>query len=696
MSKYAIVLLLLCASAWAAVSRDGSCAAATTACTVGTGGSGVSASGDLAIFFAYRNASTTPPTLPSGYTSIATSTGGATNSFRVYCHEASGGSDASGTATSATGIIGLWYSGTGVPSTAACATQAVAIGVVASGNQSSGTAVTSVTYPSLTTSSGGMTSWIVGFMGDTVATDDCTPSGMTAVTSNVGNVISSDTNGAVASWAGGTCTVTAATYRTFVLEILAASPATGGTPTCQNFTDQSEPLNAVFTGAGYLRLYAPRNLLVGNSYFVFVTSSVGDTITVTDSANDSYYTAITKEDTTNTQIVTLFYAPNVAAGANQIEVHYSTSDQWITAQGMECTGVATANAVDVTSGNFAQSNTITAGSATPTASGELVIQGTWNDWTNPTSVTSFTAGSQTNITWALANADRAVGIAMQWGVYNSTAALNATMAQTGTSTGFVSVSAFFKTALAGTAFPASGIQIDAMKTLWILPTASGAPYGTFPRTEQFACPAADNAMVVQWVGPSPDTLTGITDSDSNTWTSTGTAACNISCTQSYYAQNATVSAAQNLTFSGSNGDDSAKLYCIRGASAGSFFDKTSTNSGDQTTAGTITASTTFTPSTATGLVLADIGVTSNTQIGTSSPSGSIFTSCLWSQQSVNPGGCDENNGWSTYLNATTSAETWTWTAWTAVAAGEWASRIDAFEAKSACSNYIGLLGVGCK
>jgi hypothetical protein len=503
---------------------------------------------------------------------------------------------------------------------------------------------------------------------------NCATSGCPTGTMGAGSPgVTAEYDGPTAAAAGDSYVALAETV-TFTAE-----GGSGGTPSCSLFTDQTEPNSGGFPSAGYTQIYLSQTAGANNAIIVGATGSPGDAVTVTDDQSDNFYAAAYNEDTTNTQTIQAFYAVGVNGSARQIQVHHSASDSWFTPFALVCTNVATANALDVSTGHFASSNTVTAGSATPNNSGDVWFQMFWNDYSTGAQST-ISAGSQSNITWALAQADRSESIGAQWGVYSSTAALNPTMSTTGNA-GFNSIAFALKSSSAGTPFP-TGIQVTAMKTFWI---GSGQNQGTLPRTEQFPCSASNDGIIVEWVGGSGDTLTGGTDSNSNSYSSTGSAVCTTGaggCSITYYAQNATVSPSQALTLSGAAGADSAKLFCVSGGSTTSFFDKTATATGDQTTAGNLTG-VSITPSTPNGLIISDISVTSNTQAGLTTPTGALFAGCLWSAQSVNPSGCDENNGWGTFLNSAASSYTFTWSPWSAfstTAAGSWVNRADAFEA----------------
>ena len=123
---------------------------------VGTGTGTTSATvpahtvGDIIIVFAYRTGSTTPPTLPSGYTSILTKTG-ATCSARLGYKIATSTSDTSGTWTNSSALVCHVYT-----SSLYGSGSSVAIG----GSASSNSTTVTVNFPALTMTNGGGTSWV--------------------------------------------------------------------------------------------------------------------------------------------------------------------------------------------------------------------------------------------------------------------------------------------------------------------------------------------------------------------------------------------------------------------------------------------------------------------------------------------------------------------------------------------------------
>lgn len=127
--------------------------------------------GDLFLVFTFRDGSTTPPTLASGFTTSSNG-GGNTCSHRVGWKIASSSSETVGTWSNATSLILIVLRG---------ADQASPIGA---NNLSTG-ASTTITYPSLTMQVADGSSWVFAFGGHRSANVaiDTVPSGMTLTAS---------------------------------------------------------------------------------------------------------------------------------------------------------------------------------------------------------------------------------------------------------------------------------------------------------------------------------------------------------------------------------------------------------------------------------------------------------------------------------------------------------------------------------
>jgi hypothetical protein len=200
-----------------AISLLGSTSTAATSGTI----PGTYAAGDMIVVFAFRNTSTTVPTLGSGFTSLATGSGN-TAGARLAFKRATSSSESSGTWTNATSLIILTYSGV------------AGIGKVGGGNPSatgsSGNSTT-VTYPTLTLDNASGSSYVVGVGGhrDSGASMVTAPTGMTNITGltsgTTGRTGAHDTNGGVTSWSSQNVAVggSAAGWLSFTLELIASA-----------------------------------------------------------------------------------------------------------------------------------------------------------------------------------------------------------------------------------------------------------------------------------------------------------------------------------------------------------------------------------------------------------------------------------------------------------------------------------------
>jgi hypothetical protein len=171
--------------------------------------------GDLAIVAAYRDGSNTAPTVPSGWTSVL-STSGNTNSLVVGRRILQAGDTGTGTWTNATNLVVHVYRGID---------PATPVGASAG----TGAQSTTVTYPALTLQVTDGTSWVAGFAGhrsvDTAI--ETPPTGMTNRSDSLNataELAGHDTNGGVASWSQQSVSVggTSSGWRSCTVEIRAA------------------------------------------------------------------------------------------------------------------------------------------------------------------------------------------------------------------------------------------------------------------------------------------------------------------------------------------------------------------------------------------------------------------------------------------------------------------------------------------
>ena len=307
------------------ISRTGSCSAATPSCTLSA-----AATGNLNLFFAYSKGSSTPPSLPSGYTSIATgnaNNGGTTGSYLLYCKVASSPFDtSSGTAQNASAVAGVSYSGTTVDTLAVPGTDCPVTGVSILVRNSAASS-TMVTYGGLSVEN--PNNWIVAFLGDS-AGSACTSSSLTGI-SSAGGVAVSDSNGTVSSFSQGTCSVTSSTWISVVLQVRGADPIPASSPglyrswgyagTSGNNGEYGNPWYFALETSG------PRQLAAGHLLLLYLKyPSPGVSVSsVTDNGaggGNSYSLETSCSDSNHTYAV---YYTLASEPATQIQVNFSAA-----------------------------------------------------------------------------------------------------------------------------------------------------------------------------------------------------------------------------------------------------------------------------------------------------------------------------------------------------------------------------------
>lgn len=191
-----------------AISFVGAASAAATSLTLPT-----HQAGDMLLLFAYRSGSTTPPTVPTGWT-VVNQAGNNNNAAVLAYRVATGAGTASGTWANATHISTSAYrssSGT------------LQLGATAADGGSGDI----LSYSGLTLQDADGSSWVAAFGGHRQATNvETAPSGMTNRTSTAtaGESAAHDTNAGVTTWTVKTVTVSPSSggtqgWRTAVLEI---------------------------------------------------------------------------------------------------------------------------------------------------------------------------------------------------------------------------------------------------------------------------------------------------------------------------------------------------------------------------------------------------------------------------------------------------------------------------------------------
>lgn len=656
-----VLLLLLCPSfAQAGISRTGSVAATATSGTFSA-----TATGDLKIVFAVNNGSTTVPTLPAGWTSIATiatSATGAVMAVNVGCNKSSSAGDTgTGTWTNATAVAGVSYSGTSVNTTGDCPTTGLTANGL-DGNTECATASncfaktsTTVTYRAITTQSSG--SWIVGFMGGS-GSSLCTPPGMTQVTSS-GVVDVSDTNATATSWAGATCSVTSETWIMFDIEITAASPAcTGCTPAVIQSSANGEQWANPATFFS-VNIPDPNGAKAGNMLvYACKQGSATAPILITDDKNNSWY-SFTISDGVNGNLFKFGYAPNVAGGTRKVTATFSSSLDFNVCALYELTNIATANPVDVSETAQIANGTVAAGSMTTTVNGDLILQQAWcNSCGNATNTYTWAA----NGSFKLDNDNGFDVNAMQWEVQSTAGAVNPTLTLTAPGGGSISNVPTFAVAFKGASSGSSrtGMYVDAIKILGF----PGTNLSSNPATIVFGAPTTGNlieACTVFATANLPDG--GISSSPAETWNgpfdvfATAGSTARMRC---WYAINVTQPApTRTISLSWvSNprpGDSELHVFDVTGVGS---FDATSPCSSSQnqgTNSGTFNGML-CTPTVAGELILG-VQQSDFDTVSSASPGGQ---QAEWGgTYQANSG--DKDSGQTSYIAPSTSAVQFTWT-----------------------------------
>jgi chitodextrinase len=99
----------------------------------------------------------------------------------------------------------------------------------------------------------------------------------------------------------------------------------------------------------------------------------GQTFAVSDTQGNTYRTAIQLNETSDGTTVALFYAENIAGGANTITISDSIEEGTLRFAIFEYAGVATASSLDVAASAQGTSDAPNSGDATTTANGDLII-----------------------------------------------------------------------------------------------------------------------------------------------------------------------------------------------------------------------------------------------------------------------------------------------------------------------------------
>ena len=328
---------------------------------------------------------------------------------------------------------------------------------------------------------------------------------------------------------------------------------------------------------------------------------------------------------------------------------------------------------------------ISSGSITP-AQGSLVWQwatNTGGGQAAPISVSSFTAGNQTGMSWQLNGTDLWGGSAVQASIYSTSGAVNPTFTS-GTSASWTSCSVELQAGAAGNA-PTNSFRVVHMLHQQ-MPKNAANPYHV-----QF--PTSGNLIINSYAGGGT-AITSMSSTPTNTWSSTGAAVGSEALTvvsQIYYAANASPSSSMtiNITRADTVSDGTFMFYDVVGAATSPFDRDSGGQTANQTSTATsfTTCSGCLTSSAANDLVLANSQWNFCTGLSMNAPSGSLFDAATDTDNGVDgPEFVDQNGGWMHYYDPNTNPVTVTWhMACGSTAEFEWAGRVATFKPDTSIS-----------
>jgi hypothetical protein len=383
----------------------------------------------------------------------------------------------------------------------------------------------------------------------------------------------------------------------------------------------------------------------GNCVIVGVRSDPsGATPVVSDDAGDVYTVVVGNNDGGGR--VTLLVALNVATGAQAITIQFGGATSYVSAVVSEFNNVAVSGAYDGTCASSNTSNTISCGTISTTAAGDLLYSYVEQDSTaNP--ISSWGAGSGAS----LLSADIQDSHAAQYQITGAAGSYPVGMQMTPAENWNV-VGVALRSAPGGSP-QAGGMHIDHLQHNEVL---VNSPF-------KVQLPSSGNLIIAAWIGSPGTDITSISDSMGNSYIQVPNGKCTGTTgssgdAQIFYAANAVSSSTLALTvsFSGANANSTLNLYDVSGA-ATAPLDTEACATGSQGSLGDVTG-VTVTPSTVGGLITTVIGVADCEVTGLAG--AGMFDSVV-----TNPifgtGALDENNGWGHLYNSSLSPFQSKWT-----------------------------------
>lgn len=462
-----------------------------------------------------------------------------------------------------------------------------------------------------------------------------------------------------------------------LLQVIANAPSSGSAPSpgFVNATSGSNTLAHTLTtktwdtstvpSGSYCTHYAEATLS-GNAGFVsfLYKDSPGTTISVTDDkgGGSSTYSLIgsVAHDATNGYNLAVYETHNLASGVFTVCVNSTAAVAHVSAMTQQWSNIDTSSPVRSSGGNAGAngSTTMSAGSVTPTT-GDLVLY--WACRTQTPAATSFTKGSQGNITWAKVSGSSDIidGCMAQWGVYTGSGAFTP-QATTSAGSAYVAFAVAIKTATAGTA--PTGMYVAGIGHQQV---ATGVGTST---THEFPC--TGNLLLLTSGGGGNRAITAVSSTPSFTWTAAGAKNTDgNNSTRSWYADNisCTGDVTATITWDNSTGDSSILAYDIVGAATTPFRARFATQ-GSMLIAATSLFTTDLSasgfqtlgpqPGMTSGMLFGMDIHNLNTGVSLTSP-GRPDMIAYGGQSLDGPSDGDQNNDWGHYSTASSSIINWT-------------------------------------
>jgi hypothetical protein len=281
----------------------------------------------------------------------------------------------------------------------------------------------------------------------------------------------------------------------------------------QSYTDQQATRLLGGTNA-YIFTCLPNAGLAGNTIIARVRSNTAPS-TVTDNASETY--TLAKSETAGSVYTSIYYFSNISAGAQCVSTTWSAGSgvQGDQIKLYEYANLATTSPVDVSCSATVTSGTAPAcGSMTTTLANDLVMSATdvVTFSSTPTGSMSFTA--QTGAAWAKLDDDGTAWTGTQAEILATAGAVNPTITVSQAVTRANVVGVAFKAASSGS-IPSTGVHVN--NIMWSSPQF-GFSNSFATTTFALSFPSSGNALWLLVAAEDNVTLSGVTDTNSNTFT----------------------------------------------------------------------------------------------------------------------------------------------------------------------------------